>query len=207
MLEITPKIYAPSFGAYLIRRFKVGGGPSLRTLIISVFIAIAFSFVGLSFGRHELSGKGVGERLVGAIGYGISFHLIMIFIFIPAGYLFLWRSRWKYSDRCIVKKSILGEQEIEYRYLDSIALESKYAATLRFANPDGPFIKTAQWYGRDRKEWLDFIAFLSSKCSDVNGKTCYYYWRGFKYYEIKMSPEEAYDRAEKNFFEISQGKQ
>lgn len=199
MIEITPKIFAPTFLSFLVRRSKGGNGVPRKTMLKAFFIGVALCFIALTLGKHELASKGIQERLAGAVIATIVFLGVVISIIIPAGYLFLWPNKWIYEDNKVNVIKRFSSLTLSYHQLDKIVLESPYCANLVFKDPNSNFLKITNWYGSSRYDWLIFIKFLDGRIS-INNKIGVIYRDGFKFVEKKMnSPEEAYDFVEKMF--------
>lgn len=200
MIEITPKIFAPTFVSFVIRRLKGGSGISRKTFSQLFLIVVSLSFMALTLGKHELASKDIQERLIGAVIAALIFFGLAFSIIMPAGYLFLWPNKWIYEDNKINVIKRFSILTLYYHQLDKIIIDSPYCAVLIFKNQNYIFTKTSSWFGTSKVDWFTFINFLNKNGADANDKIWVSYKDGFNFVEKKMSsPEEAYDFVEKMF--------
>lgn len=200
MIEITPKIFAPTFLSFVIRRFKGGSGISMKTFLHAFLIAIILCFMALTLGKHELASKSILERMTGAIIASLCFFGLIFLIMVPAAFVFIWPNRWIYDHNKITVIKRFSNSTLSYNHLDRIIIDSRYCANLRFKDPNSTGLKTTSWFGTSKVDWFNFIEYLNMCGANANGKIWIFYKDGFNMIERKMSsPEEAYDFVEKMF--------
>lgn len=166
MLEITPKIFAPTFFSFIGRRTKIGSIMPLKTFI-QLFLGLSVAgFITISLGKHELASASIEERFVAATIY-ITLMFSAIFAIIGGSSFFLvWPNRWIYMDNKIEVIKKYSTSTLFYNHLERITLDTPYSASLLFNDHNSVTVRSTSWYGTSKEDWLSFIKLL-----DRNGAT------------------------------------
>lgn len=194
MIEITPKIFAPTILSFLVRRVKESR-ISIVSLLKIFLVGFGLFFIGFTMGKHEISSQSFQLRM----GWAVIATIIVMLLVTLAAYIFLWPNKWIYDADKIQVKTRFSTKILHYNQIVKILVESPHYAGLLFKDHSSNFLKTANWYGLTKTDWMEFVKFLSSR-ANINDIVWFADLSGVSIVEVKMnSPEEAYDFVLKKF--------
>lgn len=194
MIEISPKIFAPNYFSFFIRRLKIQKASSSKFWRNWYLGVVVLSFCTMLISRKSsIQEMQMIEKIMWAFLCPILFVIIFLVIFLPMAFFMIWPKKWIYEVDHVRVCRRESSKILPYSDFVKIVLDSPYSAELYFKKSGLISVEATAWYGSSKDEWLTFIAFLRTKIESVDTRIYVVRGTGHMEHDIARSAEEAYD--------------